>query len=196
MLSLSALHAAYYKMFIKNNNSLITREEVAMSNENSDEGKVSWWKRIFERIIPCIMKTIRKYRDKKINPIICNEENAEEVKKEQLVEELRSVRCCYNAYDKFSSGFVLGFLSGFIGLLAGFVKPEANLKNIIFMAILFIVILLCQEFFVYKANIYYEKMEVVKAELEKINNSAQSNPEKISIRIYNRNLVRHSNFIS
>lgn len=162
-----------------------------MLNEDSDECKVSWWKRIFKRIFPCIVKTIRKYRDKKINPIILNEKNTEEVKKEQLVEELRSVRCCYYAYDKFSSGFVLGFLSGFIGLLAGFVKPEANLENIRFMTILFILILLCQLFFVYKASIYYEKMEVVKAELEKINNPAQSMPKKVGMRYYNRNLVRY-----
>lgn len=132
-----------------------------MSNEDPDEDKVS-----------CIVKKIRDYREITINPIIKNKKNAKEVKK-QLVEELQRVRFFYNLWDKFSSGFVLGFLSGFIGLLAGFVKPEANLLNICFMALLFLAILICQGFFLYLANTYYEKMKVVEETLENLDDSKE-----------------------
>ena len=133
-----------------------------MSNKNTNENKV-----------PCIVKKIRDYREITINPIIENEKNAKEVKK-QLVEELQRVRFFYNLWDKFSSGFVLGFLSGFIGLLAGFVKPEANLLNICSMAFLFLGILICQGLFLYLTNTYYEKMKVVEKEIEEINNAIQN----------------------
>ncbi|MDF0753431.1 hypothetical protein [Gardnerella greenwoodii] len=137
-----------------------------MSNKNADKEK-----------IPRIVKKIRDYRKDKINPILKNGKNTDEVK-EKLVEELQNVRFYYNLLNGFSSGFVLGFLSGFIGLLAGFVKPEANLLNICLMGLIFLAILLCQWFFLCKANTAYEKMKAVEDELEKINNPAQSNPKK------------------
>lgn len=181
-----------------------------MLNKNADKEKIS-----------CIVKKIRKYRVKKINPILENKEYTEEEKKEKLVDQLRTVRFSYNIWDSFSSKFVLSFLLGLIGLLVGQAKNisvdgnvnilkifgidfcsvsnrigdvEPNKAILLFIGGFFLVILLCQGLFVYVANIYYEEMEVVKAELEKINNLAQSNPEKISIRIYNRNLVRRSFF--
>ncbi|MFU0480663.1 hypothetical protein [Gardnerella vaginalis] len=51
-----------------------------MSNEDPDEGKVSWWK-VTEKIIRCIMKKIRTYRDENINPILKNKKYTEEEKK-------------------------------------------------------------------------------------------------------------------
>lgn len=130
-----------------------------MSNKDTNEEEIS-----------CIVKKISDYRKDKINPILKNGKNTDEVK-EKLVGELQRVRFHYNLWNGFSSGFVLGFLSGFIGLLAGFVKPEANLLNICLMGLIFLAILLCQWFFLCKANTYYEKMKVVEDELEKIKNS-------------------------
>ncbi|MFU0528195.1 hypothetical protein ACMZ7Q_02200 [Gardnerella vaginalis] len=165
-----------------------------MSNEDADEGET-----------PCIVGVIRGYYRDKINPIILNEKNTEEVKKERLVEELRRVRCHYNLWNSFSSKFVLSFLSGLIGLLVGLTESADKVAIIFAIGFFSIVTIFCQWFFVCAANIYYEEMEVVKAELEKINNPAQPNPkkinnpdqsnlEKISIRIYKRNLVRRSIF--
>lgn len=181
-----------------------------MSNKNADKEKISR-----------IVKKIRDYRKDKINPILENKKYTEEEKKEKLEEELRSVRFRYNNWNSFSSKFVLGFLLGLIGLLVGQEKNisvdgnvnilkifgidfcsvsnrigdvEPNKAILLFIGGFFLVILLCQGLFVYVANIYYEKVEVVKAELEKINNTIQPNPKKTSIRIYNRNLVRRSNF--
>lgn len=165
-----------------------------MSNKNPDKGKGFCWERIFEGIIPCFVKDIREYRRIKINPILENEKNTDEVKKEQLEEELRIVRFCYNFWNSFSSKFVFEFLSGLIGLLVGFTKFADEDASIFAVGFFFIIILLCKGVLVCGTNIYYEEMKVVKAELEKINNPAQSNPEKISIRIYNRNLVRRSIF--
>lgn len=211
-----------------------------MSNKNADKEKISR-----------IVKKIRKYRGKKINPILENKKNTDEVKKEQLEEELRTVRFCYNNWNSFSSKFVFAFLFGLIGLLVGQAKNisvdgkvnilnmgiinlfsvnnkignvEPNIAILAFIGGFFLVILLCQGFFVCKANTYYEKMEAVKAELkkikkskskceemkaleaelnemklikdelEKINSAIQPKSKKISIRIYKRNSVRRSVF--
>ena len=111
-------------------------------------------------------------------------------------------------------------------MLFGKVLPE-NIKNDIglwALAIIFIIVSVVQTIFLCTANMYYEEMEVVKAELkkikkskskceetkaleaefnemkliraelEKINNTIQPNPKKTSIRIYNRSSVRRSNF--
>lgn len=178
-----------------------------MLNEDPDEGKVSWWKRKIEKITPSIEKTIRKYRGKKINPILKNKKYTEEEKKEKLVDQLRRIRSIYNVWNGFASGFTITFFATFITLLFGKVLPE-NIKNDIglwALAIIFIIVSVVQTIFLCTANMYYEEMEVVKAELEKINNLAQSNPEKInnpdqsnlekiSIRIYKRNSVRRSIF--
>lgn len=221
-----------------------------MSNEDPYEGKVSWWK-VTEKIIRYIMKKIRKYRDENINPILENEKYTEEEKKEKLVDQLRRIRFCYNMWNGFSSNFVFAFLFGLIGLLVGQAKNisvdgkvnilnmgiinlfsvnnkignvEPNIAILAFIGGFFLVILLCQWFFLRNANIYYEEMEVVKAELEKIkeskskceemkvseaelnemklikaelekiNNTIQPNPKKTSIRIYKRNSVRRSIF--
>lgn len=184
-----------------------------MSNEDPDEGET-----------PCIVGVIRGYYRDKINPIILNEKNTEEVKKERLVEELRRVRCHYNLWNSFSSKFVLSFLLGLIGLLVGLTESADKVAIIFAIGFFYIVTIFCQWLFVCAANIYYEEMEVVKAELEKIkeskskceemkvseaelnemklikdelekiNNTIQPNPKKTSIRIYNRSSVRRSNF--
>lgn len=125
--------------------------------------------------VSCIVKIIENYREKKVDSILEDKENTEKVKKEKLVEELHRVRFYYNLWDKFSSGFVLGFLSGFVVLMVGcaesiVTKSDASsLKDVpSFIIGFFIIILICQWLFVCMANIYYEKMEVVKTELEKI----------------------------
>ncbi len=196
-----------------------------MSNEDPYEGKVSWWK-VTEKIIRYIIKKIRKYRDENINPILENEKYTEEEKKEKLVDQLRRIRSIYNVWNGFASGFTITFFATFITLLFGKVLPE-NIKNDIglwALAIIFIIVSVVQTFFLCTANMYYEEMEVVKAELkkikkskskceetkaleaefnemklirselEKINNTVQPNPKKTSIRIYNRSSVRRSNF--
>lgn len=177
-----------------------------MSNEDPYEGKVSWWK-VTEKIIRYIMKKIRKYRDENINPILENEKYTEEEKKEKLVDQLRRIRSIYNVWNGFASGFTITFFATFITLLFGKVLPE-NIKNDIglwALAIIFIIVSVVQTIFLCTANMYYEEMEVVKAELEKINNLDQPNPkkinnpdqsnlEKISIRIYKRNLASRSFF--
>lgn len=147
-----------------------------------------------EKEIPCIVKEIREYRRIKINPILENEKNTDEVKKEQLEEELRIVRFYYNLWNSFSSKFVLSFLSGLIGLLVGFTKSADKVASIFAVGFFFMIILFCQWLFVCGANIYYEEMEVVEEEIEKINTAVQPKPKKPSIRICNRNLVRRSVF--
>ncbi len=147
-----------------------------------------------EKEIPCIVREIREYRRIKINPILENEKNTDEVKKEQLEEELRIVRFYYNLWDSFSSKFVLSFLSGLIGLLVGFTKSADKVASIFAVGFFFMIILICQWLFVCGTNIYYEEMEVVEDELEKISNTIQPNPKKTSIRIYKRNSVRRSIF--
>lgn len=125
--------------------------------------------------VSCIVKIIENYREKKVDSILEDKENTEKVKKEKLVEELHRVRFYYNLWDKFSSGFVLGFLSGFVVLMVGcaesiVTKSDASsLKDVpSFIIGFFIIILICQWLFVCMANIYYEKMKVIKTELEKI----------------------------
>lgn len=144
-----------------------------------------------------IKKRIENYYENTINGI--------EGDKDALEMELHGVRYIYNVLNGFASNFVWLLLSGFIGVLIGIVKPEANLLDIRLMGLIFLAILLCQWFFLRNANTAYEEMEVVKAELEKINNPVQPNPEKInnpvqsnlekiSIRIYKRSSVRRSIF--
>lgn len=150
-----------------------------------------------QRSMFSIKKRIENYYEDTINGI--------EGDKDALEMELHGVRYIYNVLNGFASNFVWLFLSGFIGVLIGIVKPEANLLNIRLIGLIFIAILLCQWFFLRNANTAYEEMEVVKAELEKINNPVQPNPEKInnpaqsnlekiSIRIYKRSSVRRSIF--
>lgn len=242
-----------------------------MSNEDADEGKVSWWKGKIEKIISwlkikysdikefikrrfrwfislfSIRRNIDYYNRYTIGEILDKNVNVEE----ELKKELQRVRFYYNTYDKFSSNFVFAFLSGFIGLLVGQAKNisvdrkvnilkilgidffslsnkignvKPNEAILLFIGGFFLVILFFQWLFVCGTNTYYEKMEVVKAELkkikkskskceemkvseaelnemklikdelEKINNTIQPNPEKISIRISNRSSVRRSIF--
>lgn len=144
-----------------------------MSNDDTDEEET-----------PCIVEKIRDYRKDKINPIILNKKNTDEVK-EKLVEELQRVRFHYNLWNSFSSNFVLSFLSGLIGLLVGQVKnisADGQVNSIdaisVFIGVFFLIILLCQFLFVCKTNTYYEKMKVVEDELEKINSAVQPNSKK------------------
>lgn len=158
-----------------------------MLNKKPDKEKISR-----------IVTKIRKYRGKKINKILENKEYTEEEKKEKLVDQLRTVRFCYNIWSGFSSNFVFAFLFGLIGLLVGQAKnisvdSKVNILKMfgidlfslnnkignveyieaisVFIGGFFLVILFCQWLFVYVANTYYEEMEVVKAELKKIKKS-------------------------
>ncbi|WP_375169028.1 hypothetical protein [Gardnerella vaginalis] len=110
-----------------------------------------------------IKKRIENYYEDTLNGI--------KLKQDALEMELHRVRYIYNVLNGFASNFVWLFLSGFIGVLIGIVKPEANLLNIRLMGLIFLAILLCQWFFLCKANTAYEKMKAVEDELEKIKNS-------------------------
>ena len=144
-----------------------------------------------------IKKRIENYYEDTINGI--------EGDKDALEMELHGVRYIYNVLNGFASNFVWLFLSGLVGFLFKIKSIDNTVLSFIFLASIFLAILACQWFFLRNANTAYEEMEVVKAELEKINNLAQSNPEKInnpdqsnlekiSIRIYKRNSVRRSIF--
>lgn len=183
VLSLNAPHHAYYKTFIKNNNSPLTREEVTMLNISS------FCKGFFS-----IKKRVRCYYSDTIDGIEDNQD--------ALEMELRRVRYLYNVLNGFASGFVFAFLSGFAVLMVGCAKTtvtqyDASSLNDISTFIIyffFVIILFCQWFFLRLAYTYYEKMKIVEKELKKINNTVQPKPKKPSIRICNRNLVRRSVF--
>lgn len=115
--------------------------------------------------------------------------------KKELEKELRKVRSCYNAYHNFSSGFVVSFFLGFLGCLLKINYQDPVFKYV-FIGAIFLIILVYQVIFVGVSNVYYEKMKIVEDKLGEINNAAQSKSNKVSVRVYNRNLVRHSNFIS
>lgn len=133
-----------------------------------------------------IKKRIENYYEDTINGI--------EGDKDALEMELHRVKYIYNVLNGFASNFVWLFLSGFVGYLFKIQSVKATVINFIMLAIIFLMILACQWFFLCKANTAYEKMKVVKAELKKINDTVQPNPKKISIRISNCNLVRRSVF--
>ena len=160
-----------------------------------------WYKSIEDRLqkysVFSVKKRIENYYEDTINGI--------EGDKDALEMELHGVRYIYNVLNGFASNFVWLFLSGLVGFLFKIKSIDNIVLSFIFLASIFLAILACQWFFLRNANTAYEEMEVVKAELEKINNLAQSNPEKInnpdqsnlekiSIRIYKRNLVRRSIF--
>lgn len=116
--------------------------------------------------------------------------------KEALREELSRIRFMYNFCCCFSSGFVLTFFGGgfFGGGVTGFIfKVEMNSYAFCIMAIGMIALFI-HWIIAFAKCICYEEMKFVEDELKKINNPAQSNPKKISIRIRNCNLVRRSNF--
>lgn len=144
-----------------------------------------------------IKKRIENYYENTINGI--------EGDKDALEMELHGVRYIYNVLNGFASNFVWLFLSGLVGFLFKIKSIDNTVLSFIFLASIFLAILACQWFFLRNANTAYEEMEVVKAELEKINNPVQPNPEKInnpvqsnlekiSIRIYKRSSVRRSIF--
>lgn len=116
--------------------------------------------------------------------------------KEALREELSRIRFMYNFCCCFSSGFVLTFFGGgfFGGGVTGFIfKVEMNSYAFYIMAIGMIALFI-HWIIAFAKCICYEEMKFVEDELEKINSTIQPNPKKMSVRIYNRNLVRRSNF--
>ncbi len=166
VLSLSDLHTACIKLFINNNNSSLTREEVTMLNISS------FFKGFFS-----IKKRVKCYYSDTIDGI--------EDDQDALEMELRRVRYLYNVLNGFASGFVFAFLSGFAVLMVGCAKTTvtqydgSSLKGIsTFIIYFFVIILFCQWFFLRLAYTYYEKMKIVKDELKKLNDKVQPNPKK------------------
>lgn len=112
--------------------------------------------------------------------------------KKALKEELSRIRFMYNFCHCFSSGFILSF---FVGVFITYVlKFEMNAYSFASIMAICMIALFVQWIIVYAECICYEEMKLAEDELKKINNPAQSNPKKISIRIRNCNLVRRSNF--
>ena len=139
-----------------------------MSNKDTNEEET-----------PCIVEKIRDYRKDKIDPILENGKNTEEIK-EKLVEELQRVRFSYNVWNGFTSGFIITFFGTFITLLVGNFLPK-NIKSYIglwTLAGIFVIISVVQVIFLRTANTSYEKMKLVEDELEKINNTVQPNSKK------------------
>lgn len=134
--------------------------------------------------IECFIKRIFSIK-KRIGNYCINTISGIEGDKDALEMELHRVRYYYNLCDKLSSGFVLGFISGFVVLMVGCAKSTvteydaSGLKDVpYFIVCFFLIILICQVALVVMAYTYYEKMKVVKAELKKINDTVQPNPKK------------------
>lgn len=194
-----------------------------MSNEDPDEGKVSWWKvtcsrkKMFYKFT--INGKIDKYYKKTLSGMIGNER--------ELRKELRKLRSEYNRWKGFADSIISSVLAAFLATLFGNIvikDLEMYQKVSSIYLIIFLLVAASQLAAFITANTAYEKMEVVKAELEKIkeakskceemkvseaelnemklikaelekiNNTIQPNPKKTSIRIYKRNSVRRSIF--
>lgn len=190
VLSLSDLHTACIKLFINNNNSSLTREEVTMSNENANEGKVSCWGKIIpwlkikysdikEKVCYCVERGFRwfirvfsirfniDYYNRYTIDEILHKENVEE----ELKKELQRIRYVYNKWDCFASNFVIPFFLAFITMLVGNFLPKEfknNCSGIYLVGILFVLAVFLYGFFVCKKFSSYEKMKIVKDELKKI----------------------------
>lgn len=109
---------------------------------------------------------------------------------ETLKKELRELRSAYNLFKAFDLKLIVSLFGGF-AISAFKISTFESLycSLFAFSTVVFVMLVLACV-----SNIFYERMKLVKAELKKINNTVQPKSKKISIRIYNRNLVRRSNF--
>lgn len=109
---------------------------------------------------------------------------------EALKKELRDVRSTYNLFKGFDLKLIVPFFGGFVISAFKISTFESLYWSLFaFSTVVFVMLVLACV-----SNIFYERMKLVKAELKKINNTVKPNSKKISVRIYNRNLVRRSNF--
>lgn len=192
-----------------------------MSNEDPDEGKGFCWERIctcknklseFKKIFT-INGIIDQYYKETLSGMIGNER--------ELRKELVQLRSKYNCWSGFISKFISSLLITVVLYIFSVVKDN-QLLSFVVLVVLFIA--LFKALSLKAANEEYEKMELIKdelekiryeearyermkaleaefnemklirSELEKINNTIQPNPKKTSIRIYNRSSVRRSIF--
>ncbi|RFT37633.1 hypothetical protein CG399_03655 [Bifidobacteriaceae bacterium NR015] len=192
-----------------------------MSNEDPDEGKGFCWKvtssckKMFYEFT--INGIIDKYYKETLSGMIGNER--------ELRKELVQLRSKYNCWSGFISKFIPSLLIAVVFYIFSKFLPvvkDDQLLSFVVLVVLFIALFTSLSF--KAANEEYEKMELIKdelekiryeearcermkaleaelnemklikAELEKINNTIQPNPKKTSIRIYKRNSVRRSIF--
>lgn len=127
----------------------------------------------------CLLDDYKDYLDK-------NKNNEEVLKKE-----FRDVRFTYNLFKAFDLKLIVSLFGGFvIGAFKISTFESLYWSLFAFSTVVFVMLVLACV-----SNIFYERMKLVKAELKKMNDKVQPNSKKISVRIYNRNLVRRSNFV-
>lgn len=126
----------------------------------------------------CLLDDYKDYLDK-------NKNNEEVLKKE-----FRDVRFTYNLFKAFDLKLIVSLFGGFvIGAFKISTFESLYWSLFAFSTVVFVMLVLACV-----SNIFYERMKLVKAELKKMNDKVQPNSKKIIVRIYNRNLVRRSNF--
>lgn len=140
-----------------------------MSNENPDEGKVSWWERIctcknklseFKKIFT-INGIIDQYYKETLSGMIGNER--------ELRKELVQLRSKYNCWSGFISKFITSLLITVVFYIFSKFLPvvkDNQLLSFIVVVVSFIALFKALSF--KAANEEYEKMELIKDELEKI----------------------------